>query len=77
VLTSVARTSQLIDRRKVGAYARIGVAVYWLLDLAARRLELRSDPDGDDYRSTRLLGENETVSLPGTHVSWTVASMLT
>jgi Uma2 family endonuclease len=76
LVVEVARTSQAIDRRKVRAYAKIGVPVYWLLDLAARRLEVRSEPDGDDYRSTRLLRESESVTLPGVDASWTVASLL-
>jgi Uma2 family endonuclease len=76
LVIEVARTSQVIDRRKVRVYAKIGVPVYWLLDLATRRLEVRSEPDGDDYRSTRLLGENESAALPGVEASWTVASLL-
>ena len=76
LVVEVARTSQAIDRRKVGAYSRMGVPVYWLLDLAARRLEVRSEPDGDEYRSTRLLGEGESVALPGVDASWVGASLL-
>jgi Uma2 family endonuclease len=76
LVVEVARTSQAIDRRKVRIYAQIAVPVYWLLDLAARRLEVRSDPDGEDYRSTRLLGEGEPVGLPGVDASWIVASLL-
>jgi Uma2 family endonuclease len=76
LVVEVARTSQAIDRRKVRAYATIGVSVYWLLDLAARRLEVRSEPDGDEYRSTRLLGEGDSAGLPEASISWTVASLL-
>jgi Uma2 family endonuclease len=76
LVIEVSRTSQAIDRRKVRAYATIGVPVYWLLDLTARRLEIRSEPDGDEYRSTRLLGEGDSAGLPETSTSWTVGSLL-
>jgi len=76
LVVEVARTSQAIDRRKVRAYATIGVPVYWLLDLTARRLEVRSEPAGDEYRSMRLLGEEESAGLPETSTSWTVGSLL-
>jgi Uma2 family endonuclease len=76
LVVEVARTSQAIDRRKVQVYAKIGVPVYWLLDLGARRLEVRTEPDGDDYRSTRLLAETESAALPGLDTSWLVASPL-
>jgi hypothetical protein len=64
LVVEVARTSHAIDRRKVRAYAKIGVPVYWLLDLGARRLEVRWEPNGDEYRSTRLLGESDSAALP-------------
>jgi Uma2 family endonuclease len=76
LVVEVARTSQAIDRRTVRAYAKIGVPVVWLLDLAARRLEVRTEPDGDEYRSTRLLGENESATLPGVDSSWRVDTLL-
>jgi Uma2 family endonuclease len=77
LVIEVARTSQALDRRKVRAYATIGVSVYWIVDLAARRLEVRSEPTADgEYRVTRLLGENETIALPRLDVSWNVASLL-
>jgi Uma2 family endonuclease len=76
LVVEVARTSQAVDRRKVRAYAKIGVSVYWFLDLAARRLEVRADPEGEEYRLTRLFSESESVALPGTSTSWTVASLL-
>jgi Uma2 family endonuclease len=76
LVVEVARTSQAIDRRKVRVYAGIAVPVYWLVDLAARRLEVRSEPDGADYRSTRLLGEGDAVGLPGVDAAWIVSSLL-
>jgi Uma2 family endonuclease len=76
LVVEIAQTSQALDRRKVRTYARIGVPAYWLLDLAARRLEVRTDPDGDDYRSTRLLKESESVAVPSADASWSVASLL-
>ena len=74
--TRCARRPVHPDRRKVAIYARIGVPVYWLLDVEARRLEVRSQPSGGEYRSTRVLGENDSVTLPGTAIAWSVASLL-
>jgi Uma2 family endonuclease len=76
LVIEVARTSQAVDRWKAQAYAKMGVPVYWLIDLGARRLEVRSEPEGDEYRSTHLLGESESAALPETAISWTVRSLL-
>jgi Uma2 family endonuclease len=76
LVIEVARTSQAVDRRKAAIYGRMGVATYWLLDLAKRRLEVRTDPTDDgDYRVTALLGDNDSVTLPGLDLVWSVASL--
>jgi Uma2 family endonuclease len=77
LVVEVARTSQAFDRRKVRVYAKIGVPVYWLVDLEGRRLEVRSTPDGDDYRVTRILREGESAALPEIAIAWEVGSLLT
>ena len=47
-------------------YAEAGVPVYWLLDAAARRLEVRTDPDpaAGVYRSLATLTATDAASLP-------------
>lgn len=65
------------DRRKAALYAKAGVPFYWLLDLAAERLEVRSDPDKEgNYRLTRLLGKSDLVALPESTEQVAVAELL-
>lgn len=76
LVVEIARTSQAIDRRKAAIYSRMGVPVYWIIDLSKRRLEVRSEPTQDgDYRSTSLLSESDSVILPVVGVTWAVASL--
>ena len=73
----IARTSQDVDRAKAGIYAGALVPVYWLLDLAARRLEVRTAPAADgQYASTTLLGPRDAAELPGTGARVAVARLL-
>ena len=76
LVVELAWTSQRIDRRKAPIYAAGGVEVYWLIDLAARKLELRTTPVDGAYQVTRILGEDDVVALPGSDVSWTVRELL-
>ncbi len=65
LLVEIAVTSGAIDRRKARIYARAGYTTYWLLDVSARRLEVRAGPSTDgEYTSTQLLDENAEVELP-------------
>lgn len=60
-----ADTSLERDRTvKQTLYARAGIPVYWIVNLAARELEVYSDPDEDRYREHSTLAEDETVVLP-------------
>ena len=52
------------DRRKASIYASAGVEVYWLVDLAARRLEVHTTPVEGTYQVTRVLAEDDVVELP-------------
>ncbi len=55
------------DRRKANVYAKAGYATYWLVDVEARRLEVRTDPTPDGlYAKVELLGEEREIELPGT-----------
>jgi Uma2 family endonuclease len=64
LVVELAWSSQRIDRRKASVYAAGNVAIYWLVDLAARKLELRTTPVAGAYTVTRILGEDDVVELP-------------
>lgn len=73
----VAWTSQALDHRKASIYARAGVPEYWLLDVAARRLEIHRSPTAaGHYEIVTLLAETQPVSPPGLDVVWRVADLL-
>jgi Uma2 family endonuclease len=76
LVVELALSSQRIDRRKASIYAAGGVEVYWLVDLAARRLELRTTPVGGVYQVTRILGEDDVVELPQSTERWIVRDLL-
>jgi Uma2 family endonuclease len=76
LVAELAWSSQSIDRRKAPIYAAAGVPVYWLVDLAARRLELRTTPVDGAYQVTHVLGEDDVVELPESTERWTVRELL-
>jgi len=76
LVVELAWSSQEEDRRKAGIYAAAGVPVYWLVDLAARKLELRTAPDAGGYRSLEVLGEDDFVLPPDLGQSWRVRDLL-
>jgi len=76
LVVELALASQRIDRRKASTYAAGGVEVYWLVELAARRLELRTTPVDGAYQVTRVLSEDDVVELPASNERWTVRELL-
>jgi Uma2 family endonuclease len=76
VVIEIAWSSHREDRRKASVYAAGGVEVYWLVDLAARRLEVRTTPVDGAYAVTRVLGEDDVVELPETDARLTVRELL-
>jgi Uma2 family endonuclease len=78
VVVELSWSSQRRDRRKAAIYAAGGVEVYWILDLEARRLEVRTTPVDGAYQMTRILGEDDVVELPESQpaVRWTVRDLL-
>lgn len=76
VAVEIAQTSQALDRQKAAIYARAGVRTYWLLDLLAGRLEVRSGPQADGlYELTQILGRDDEVQVPGTGARLRIASL--
>jgi Uma2 family endonuclease len=78
LVIEVAWSSQRIDRQKASVYAAGAVQTYWLLDLAARRLEVRTTPVDGAYQVTRILDEDDVVAPPesSSDVRWTVRDLL-
>jgi Uma2 family endonuclease len=78
LVVEIAWSSQRLDAGKASTYAAGGVEVYWLLDLAARRLEVRTLPVDGAYQVARVLAEDEVVELPEAQpaVRWTVRDLL-
>jgi Uma2 family endonuclease len=64
-VVEVADTSLERDRGvKQAIYARAGIPVYWIVDLAARQLEVYSDPERARYRERTTVVEGEVVDIP-------------
>lgn len=76
LVVELAYSSQHTDRRKAAIYAAGSVRTLWLLDLVARRLEVRTLPEGGAYQVVQILGENDTVALPESSERWVVRDLL-
>lgn len=78
LLVEVSQTTLRYDRRtKSRLYAAAGVPDYWLLNLAARTLEVRRQPDGGTYRSLTIYGEDEAIApLSAPNAPMRVADLL-
>ena len=85
LIVEVSDTTLVTDRDvKTGTYAHAGVEEYWIVDLNARRLEVRREPRADatqpggfGYRTLLLLNDTDTLAplaLPQT--SFSVADVL-
>jgi Uma2 family endonuclease len=76
LVVETAVTSHVIDRAKAQEYAHGGVAVYWLLDVPARRLEVHTEPQPDGrYRVVQVLARDDEVEVPGTRHRWVVSTL--
>jgi len=65
LVVEVAVTSHLIDRdSKAALYARAGVPVYWLVDVPARAVEVRTEPASDGYRRCEVFVEGVCAPSP-------------
>ena len=45
------------------AYARGGIAVYWIINLVDRQVEVYTDPGPDGYRSSRVFTPGQVVPV--------------
>ena len=77
LVVEIARTSKNIDRWKARIYAGAGVPVYWLIDLAARQVELFSArSERGVFEQHQVLGPDDEVELPVLGLRWPVADIL-
>jgi Uma2 family endonuclease len=67
LLIEIADESLSNDRRKAVTYARDGIALYWIVNLEHRCVEVHRDPDGTGrsarYRDVEVLGEADLIRL--------------
>lgn len=64
LLVEVGDSSLNKDRRvKARIYAAAGVPEYWFVDVAARAIEVRTEPGEDAYRQLRVARPRETIRL--------------
>jgi Uma2 family endonuclease len=64
LIIEVAESSLAKDRgTKARIYAQRNVPEYWIVDVADARVEVYRDPDGGNYRSVRVVGPGESVTL--------------
>lgn len=62
LLVEVSDTTLAYDKNvKLPRYARAGVPEVWIVDLAARKVEVHSDPSPQGYRATHDYGPGENV----------------
>lgn len=73
----IAVTELAAARRKLRVYARAGLPVCRILNVAARRLEIHEEPSRSGrYRRQQVLSERESVAVPGLGATIEVARML-
>jgi len=66
----VAVTSHKKDREtKALIYARVGVPTYWLVDVPAETVEVRTEPGPDGYGRCELYGPGTNVPSPAEGVA--------
>ncbi|MBX2796311.1 MAG: Uma2 family endonuclease [Myxococcales bacterium] len=74
LVVEVSVTSHRVDELKARDYAGAGVPVYWQVQVPERRLIVRSEPEGGEYRAIRIHTDVDEVEVAGTTVS--VAELL-
>lgn len=65
LVIEVAVSSQMIDRNvKATKYANAGIPTYWLVDVPARTVEVRTEPGLDGYKRCTVYHEQDTLPSP-------------
>ena len=78
LVVEVSDTTLRKDRGyKAGLYARLGVPEYWIVDLEARRVEVRRGPLEDgDWALVQVFGEDGALPSTGSEMTIPVESIL-
>lgn len=65
LVVEVASSSRALDRgRKAELYAAAGIPTYWLIDIPARTVEVRTGPAPSGYRSLSTLNAGDVLPAP-------------
>ena len=65
LVVEVAASSHAIDRgRKAELYAGAGVPTYWVVDIPARAVEVRTDPGPNGYRTLNTFQPGDVLGSP-------------
>ncbi|MCW1884907.1 Uma2 family endonuclease [Luteolibacter flavescens] len=62
LVVEIAVTSIALDREKAAIYAEAGVAEYWIILPAERRVEIYRRPEGSSYRESRVMEGNGSIA---------------
>ncbi|HTD38278.1 MAG TPA: Uma2 family endonuclease [Candidatus Limnocylindrales bacterium] len=63
LLVEVSHSSLAYDRRqKLSAYARAGIAEYWIVDLVHRRIEIFAEPQNDRYEAHQTARPGDSIA---------------
>ncbi len=76
LVVEISHTTRAYDRRKADVYAAAGFETYWLVDVDARRVEVRTSPKDGEYTKTEIVGDDATLELPATNATVTAAQLL-
>jgi Uma2 family endonuclease len=65
LVVEVAASSHAIDRgRKTELYAAAGISTYWVVDIRAHAVEVRTDPGPMGYRTLRTFAGGDVIPSP-------------
>ncbi len=77
LIVEVSESTLTYDRtRKLAAYARAGIPEYWILDLAAERLEVCRQPENSGYAERKFIGAEGSVEPSSAGKSVAVRDLL-
>lgn len=79
LVIEISYSSQSLDHEKASRYARGGVPVYWIVDVARRQVEVYTAPlrgRGLPYGDPEVFGELRSLGLPDSDATWNVADIL-
>ncbi|MBB5038424.1 Uma2 family endonuclease [Prosthecobacter dejongeii] len=48
---------------KARVYAKAGIQEYWVIDLESSRIRMFRDPEGEEFRQTRIVAHGDSVAL--------------